>query len=107
MVNHIEFEQMNQGKHGIDKFETNFNRVEQNDWLNRAFMQHLLWRPKYHAAVEPEAKGKGNYPILPKSKGGLNWAISTGKYVHFILDLLKMNRPLGGIGLRRMACWHP
>lgn len=68
---------------------------------NYAYLNSLLNHPKYHTAVvsrrlglsiagQPGGEGS-NEAFRRKSKGALNYLISEGKFLHFILDGLDMN----------------
>jgi hypothetical protein len=81
-----------QGMNWIDKFKIDEDQV--TDAVNMEFIVKTLDHPKYHTVMETadhERTTKGKQHIWrTKSKAGLNWAVTAGKHVHFILDWLDM-----------------
>lgn len=87
------------GKNWIDKFSTNKDSASASDALNQEFILNALDHPKYHVAFSgtnsvgtaiANQQGSTQHGWRTKSKAGLNWAISTNRHVHFILDGIVM-----------------
>ena len=83
-----------QGKNWIDKFLVDMDKVAIDDVANIEFIQTTLLHPKYHSVMQapnhPRTTESQQHMWRTKSKAGLNWAVTTGRHVHFILDNLDM-----------------
>jgi hypothetical protein len=78
----------------IDKFTTDGTSTRGSSGVNSDFINATLHHPKYHAVMKTATHGvtteSEQHAWRTKSKAGLNWAISSGNHVHFILDDLNM-----------------
>jgi hypothetical protein len=81
------------GKNWIDKYNVDLTKV--SDAVNVDFIVQTLQHPKYHKVMKttthPQATESKQHAWRSKSKAGLNWAVTTHKHVHFILDNLDMS----------------
>lgn len=82
------------GKNWIDKFSVDMSDVDASDAANIEFITETLKHPKYHCVMKTAGHDSSTqskqHAWRTKSKAGLNWAVTKGKHVHFILDDLNM-----------------